>query len=165
MDKEQLFDQMVSQHQGIVFKVVNSYCKDSEDRKDLMQEIYLQLWKSFDKYNQDYKISTWVYRIALNMAISYYRRNSRRKVIITSIEDYPTQISNFESSHPELMLNLLERFIHELSELDRALMLLYLEKRNQSEIADILGISVSNVSTKVARIKENLKLQFSKHNI
>ena len=77
--KTDLFLSVIETHKGIIYKVANSYCKDTENKKDLVQEIVLQLWKSFDSYNNQFKHSTWIYRIALNVAISYYRKEERRK--------------------------------------------------------------------------------------
>ena len=76
-----LFLSVIENNKGIIYKVANSYCKDDEDRKDLVQEIIFQLWQSFGKYDDQYKLSTWMYRIALNVAISFYRKGSRRKDI------------------------------------------------------------------------------------
>lgn len=152
-------------NKGIIYKIANSYCKDLDDRQDLIQEITIQLWKSFDKYNGTAKFSTWMYRIALNTAISFYRKDSKRKgfhvplsksVIQNTVEDL--------RDDKEASLGLLEKFIRELNELDRAVMILYLEEMNQNEIAQVVGITVSNVSTKIGRIKERLKQHFSRLN-
>ncbi|MDL5513926.1 sigma-70 family RNA polymerase sigma factor [Arenibacter sp. M-2] len=80
---EENFLKILNGNQGIVLKIVNSYCKDMEDRNDLIQEITLQLWKSWKNYNDEYKISTWMYRVALNVAISFYRKTSRKKTLFT----------------------------------------------------------------------------------
>lgn len=152
-------------NKGIIYKIANSYCKDLEDRQDLIQEITIQLWKSFDRYNGTAKFSTWMYRIALNTAISYYRKDSRRKGLNVPMSETVIQTtSEVLEDEKETWLGLLEKFIRELNELDRALMILYLEEKNQNEIAEILGISFSNVSTKIGRIKERLKRQFSSLN-
>jgi RNA polymerase sigma-70 factor (ECF subfamily) len=163
-EKERLFEQMIQMHRGILYKVVNTYCNNGEDRKDLLQEIMLQLWRAFDNYNPQYKISTWFYRIALNVAISDYRKNSVKRDSLVSLDDSNDQISDSAATDAEFHFMLLDRFINELKELDKALMLLYLEERSHQEIADIMGISTTNVSTKIARIKNKLKQQFSKHN-
>jgi RNA polymerase sigma factor (sigma-70 family) len=149
-------------NKGIIYKVANAYCKDSDDRQDLIQEITIQLWKSFHTYDGTAKFSTWIYRIALNTAISFYRKDSRRKAPLTPLSDTIIHTtSEITYDEKEVSLNLLEKFIRELNDLDRALMILYLEERNQNEIAAILGISIANVSTKVGRIKERLRQQFS----
>lgn len=153
---------LIEANKGIIYKVANSYCKDEENRKDLIQEVILQLWLSFHKYDEQYKVSTWMYRIALNVAISSYRKEHRRNdinhVLPESIlymrEDHATETKNAD-------LDRLHRFIKELREIDRAIIILYLEENSQQEIGEILGLTATNVSTKVARIKEQLKQKFS----
>lgn len=156
------FELVIAQHKGVIYKVANSYCKDADDRKDLVQEIILQLWRSFPSFNNSVKISTWMYRVALNVAISSYRRDSKRKNVTTELSD--SIIEMFPDDEPgetESQLAMLQKFITELKELDRALMILYLEEKTQREIAEILGLSESNVSTKVDRIKQKLRDRFS----
>lgn len=161
IEKER-FSTIIEQNKGIIYKVANSYCKDRDDRKDLVQEIIIQLWRSFSRYDDQYKLSTWMYRIALNVSISFYRKERRRKD-----SDFPINesIVEFAEEHSpdelETNINLLQQFINELKEFDRALMLLYLEERSQKEIAEILGLTEANISTKVGRIKEKLKQRFS----
>jgi RNA polymerase sigma-70 factor (ECF subfamily) len=106
-----------------------------------------------------------MYRIALNTAISFYRKDNRRKGFHVPLSKTVIQTTSeaFEDEK-EMSLGLLEKFIRELNELDRALMILYMEERSQNEIAEILGISVSNVATKIGRIKERLKKQFLRLN-
>jgi len=161
-EKAEVFLTVVQANKGIVYKVANSYCRDAEDRKDLIQEIVVQLWKSFDNYNDQYKYSTWIYRIALNVAISFYRKESRRKELSSPI---PGDILYFDESHAtaetEKNIGYLQQFIAELKELDKALMLLYLEEKSQREIADITGLTETNVSRRIGRIKKILKQKFS----
>jgi RNA polymerase sigma factor (sigma-70 family) len=156
------FEILITQYKGIIYKVANSYCKDADDRKDLVQEIILQLWRSFPSFNNSVKVSTWMYRVALNVAITLYRRDSRRKNVTDELSDDLIEIiPDEEPSETEGQLSKLQQFISELKELDRALMILYLEEKGQKEIADILGLTESNVSTKVDRIKQKLRERFS----
>jgi len=161
-DKNNLFISVIEAHKGILYKVANSYCKDNEDRKDLIQEIFVQLWKSFDNYNDEYKYSTWIYRISLNVAISFYRRENIRTIISSPFTD---GIFNFadtnDTEEKEINLSILQQFISELKDLDKALMLLYLEEKSYKEIAEIIGFSETNVATKIGRIKQKLKEKFS----
>jgi RNA polymerase sigma factor (sigma-70 family) len=159
------FHQIIDQHKGILFKIARTYCQDEEDRQDLVQEIMIQLWQSFHKYDDKFKVSTWLYRVSLNVAISFYRKNRVRKVSNVPLNEQTSQIQDIDKSEKEQQLKLLAQFINELNDLDKALMLLYLEDKSQAEIADILGISLSNVSTKVGRIKDKLKKSFSQQNI
>ncbi len=164
--KKQQFIKTIDEHKKIIYKIVNSYCPNKNDRKDLEQEIIIQLWNSFDNYNSDYKYSTWMYRIALNVAISFYRKEKKRLVksdfyneeSIFKIEED----TNNEQTELDYHLKLLQEFIHNLNELNKALMLLYLEEKSYGEIAEILGITKTNVATKISRIKLKLKKEFQK---
>lgn len=157
------FLRVLQTHKGIIYKVANAYCKDAEDRNDLVQEIMIQLWKSFDNYNEQFRYSTWIYQIALNVAISFYRKESRRQEMANPIND---SILNFTdtsiSDETEENISILHQFIAELKELDKALMLLYLEEKSYKEIAEIIGISETNVATKLGRIKASIKQKFLK---
>lgn len=160
-DKNNIFISVIVAHKGIVYKVANAYCNDSEHRKDLIQEIYMQLWKSFENYNDDYTYSTWIYRISLNVAISFYRKENSRTKISGSFSD---EIFEFydtsDTDEKETNFNILQQFIAELKEFDKAIMLLYLEEKSYKEIAEIIGYSETNVATKIGRIKLKLKEKF-----
>ena len=155
------FLDVIESHKGILYKVANSYCQNHEDRKDLIQEIIIQLWKSFDNYNEKFKYSTWIYQISLNVAISFYRKeNSRKRIsnpLVTDIFDFTdTEILDEKESN----LGLLNHLISKLSNLNKALMLLYLEEKDYKEISEIIGITETNVATKISRIKSKLKVEF-----
>ncbi|MBK6263948.1 sigma-70 family RNA polymerase sigma factor [Marivirga sp. S37H4] len=155
------FDTFIEGNKGIIFKVANSYCRDAEDRKDLVQEIIIQLWRSFSSFNHSVKRSTWTYRVALNVAISFYRKDVTRKKLTTELSGSLVDIiAEHEPPEKEEQFHQLQTFIAELKEMDRALMILYLEDKNQKEIGEILGISETNVSTKIARIKDKLRRKF-----
>lgn len=162
VDKPDIFLSVVQSNKGIIYKVVNSYCKNVEDRKDLVQEIIIQLWKSFDEYDDHFKHSTWMYRISLNVAISFYRKeNSRRKIsnpLTDGIIDFPDN-DGFEDKETDL--GILQQMISQLKDLDKALMLLYLEEKSHKDISQIIGISETNVATKINRIKNSLKQKFA----
>jgi RNA polymerase sigma-70 factor (ECF subfamily) len=158
------FISVIKDNQNLIFKICFSYCTNSEDRKDLQQEIMIQLWNSFTKFDGRVKISTWIYRIALNTAISFYRKDCRYKEKTVSIDASIISISIFESdSEQDEKITLLYNFIEHLNEMDKALILLYLDNNSYNEIAEILGISETNVATKISRVKKNLKEQFSKN--
>lgn len=164
MDKQKqqhFFQEIIEQHKGILFKVARAYCPDEEDRKDLIQEMMIQIWQSIHKYNDKYKISTYIFRISLNVAISFYRKSSTRAKKYTELNEETVLTTLDDKSENERHLKLLEQFISELKEIDKALMILYLEDKVHTEIAEILGISVSNVGTKIGRIKDQLKKRFS----
>lgn len=160
--KPDFFLSVIEANKGIIYKVANLYCKDKEDRKDLAQEIILKLWKSFDNYNNQFKHSTWIYRVSLNTAISFYRKEKlRQKITAPFCESIFNTAELAENKHTEQSILLLNQFIYELKELDKALMLLYLEEKSQKEIAEIIGITETNVATKIGRLKAILKNKFS----
>lgn len=166
LNKKEKFILTLDDHKKIIYKIVNSYCPNKEDRKDLEQEIIIQLWNSFDNYNDKYKYSTWIYRIALNVAISFYRKERKWSVkndffdedSIFSIEEDVEE----EKTDLDYHMKLLQEFINNLGELDKALMLLYLEEKSHKEITEILGITKTNVATKINRIKLKLRKEFNK---
>ncbi|MFT4536218.1 MAG: RNA polymerase sigma factor (sigma-70 family) [Saprospiraceae bacterium] len=164
MDKQeqkQFFQEIITQHKGILFKVARGYCPQEDERKDLMQEMMIQIWLSIHKYNEQYKISTWLYRISLNVAISFYRKNATRVTKFSVLNEHTVDLPIEDKTENERELLLLEQFISELKEIEKALMILYLEDKSHNEIAEILGISLSNVGTKIGRIKNKLKKRFS----
>lgn len=161
-DKNEFFISIIETNKGIIYKVAISFCKDIEDREDLVQEIILKLWKSYETYNEQFKHSTWIYRISLNVAISFYRKEKSRNKINHPFSEGIFNITDFQDNqHSEQSAIFLTQFISELKELDRALMILYLEERNHKEIAEIIGITETNVATKIGRIKTILKQRFS----
>ena len=165
VNKKEQFIRTIDEHKKIIYKIVNSYCQNKEDRKDLEQEIIIQLWNSFDNYNSDYKYSTWMYRIALNVAISFYRKEKKWSIKNDfyneeSIFKIEKEDTSEEQTELDFHLKLLQGFIHNLNELNKALMLLYLEEKSYEEIAEILGITKTNVATKISRIKLKLKKEF-----
>ena len=163
IDKSDLFLSVIEINKGIIYKVANLYCKDTEDRKDLVQEIVLKLWKSYDSYDEQFMHSTWIYRIALNAAISFYRKEKVRKKNTALFSDSLFNIGDIEDNKQiEQSTLILNQFISELKELDKALMLLYLEEKSHKEMAEIIGITETNVATKIGRIKTLLKHKFSR---
>lgn len=161
-DKSDIFLSVIEKNKGIIYKVANSYCKNVEDRKDLVQEVIIHLWKSFDDYDDNFKHSTWMYRISLNVAISFYRKEkSRKKISNPLMEEIVSFSDNEKLEDKESDLGILQQMILELKDLDKALMLLYLEEKSHKEIAHIIGISETNVATKVNRIKNVLKQKFT----
>jgi len=158
------FLQLIHANKGIIIKICNSYCKNKHDREDLAQEIIYHLWKSGKSFNPDSKFSTWMYRVALNVAISFYRKEKRSTPLL-SINDLHINIEEppLLNDETEKNIQLLQQFILELKELDKALILLSFESKSYKEIAEILGISETNVATRISRIKDRLKQQFANH--
>jgi len=161
-DKKE-FIEVLKENKKILYKVLYAYCQNPEDRKDLEQEIIIQLWKSMKSYNGTAKLSTWIYRVAMNVAISYYRNDLKRSSGLSPIEEHVFYLADEESS-TELLderKQHLRRFINQLDELNKAIMVLYLEDCSYQEISEIVGISPSNVGTKINRIKIKLKEYFT----
>ncbi|MFC3650634.1 RNA polymerase sigma factor [Dyella humi] len=158
-EQQRAFETLLREHQRIVFKVVSVYARDPEDRRDLTQEICVQLWRSFPSFDEKRaRFSTWMYRVALNVAISQMRRLPRQEERFESLEQHHLEtISGEGQAEPDGRLVALYRFIDQLDPLNRALILLYLEDRSYSEMAEILGISETNVATKISRIKQKLR--------
>jgi RNA polymerase sigma factor (sigma-70 family) len=157
---QERFQTLVDQHKKILYKICNSYCRSAEDRDDLAQEIVIHLWRSFGKFDEHYRFSTWMYRIALNVAISFYRRENTRTRHVICDEGHLLAATDNRERQPE-EIRLLYRFIEGLDPLNKALVLLYLDGNSYQEIADVLGISQTNAATKIGRLKEKMKLEFS----
>ena len=158
MDKA-AFLELIQDNKGILYKISVSYCRNASDREDLIQEMVYQLWKSADRFEPNFKFSTWMYRIALNVAISFYRKANAGGVRVAMEAEF--DVAESGSYDPlEERIEVLQRFIASLGELDKALMILYLEERSYKEIAEILGLTETNVGTKLGRIKARLKHEF-----
>lgn len=152
------FTQLVQQYERLIYKVCSIYTNDAEDSKDLFQEIVLQAWLSYPRFNHEAKFSTWLYRVALNTAINHIRK-ANRKPRTTGDEALLNHIAEQQPVTQTEEYKILQRLIGGLPSLEKALILLYLDDYSYQEIADIMGISVSNVGTRINRIKEKLKKQ------
>lgn len=158
---EQEFIKLIKENKGIIYKICNSYCADKDSRDDLAQEIIYNLWKSFGSFKNAFKFTTWMYRIALNVAISFYRQE-RKYSHHDSISEGLIVFEEYPDEGVETNLQLLQGFINELKEIDKAIILLYLDDKSHKEIAQITGFSETNIATKINRIKEHLRTKFSK---
>ena len=154
---EQLFVGQLKENQNIVHKICRLYTSDADAHKDLFQEITIQLWKAFPRFRGESKFSTWAYRVALNTAITLYRKSTRSVATI----DYEKQqyfISqdeyNFEE---EEQLHLMYQAVYQLNDIEKALIFMYLEDKDYAEISETLGISEVNARVKMNRIKGKLK--------
>jgi len=153
-EKTAEFEAMLDQYRGLIYKIALNYCASKDDLNDLLQEIAIQLWRSFHKYNPEFKFSTWIYRIALNTSISFLRKtSSREKYIVQSDSVLIEEFADEESKHEQILIR---SILRKLEKYPRALLLLHLEGLDYQEISEILNISPSNVSTKISRIKKQL---------
>lgn len=158
MNKEELekvFTALVTEYQRVIYKVCYMYATDEYTLEELYQETVISLWKAFPQFRGCSKVSTWVYRIAMNTCISYFRKSSIRPVTIPITFHIETTLT--DDSEQNIYLRELYRMISQLGKLDRALILLWLEEKSYQEIADIMGITKSNVAVKINRVKEKLK--------
>lgn len=155
----QEFLELLENNKKLVFKIANVYGKNDEEFKDLVQEITLQLWKSFPDYNPEFAVSTWIYRIALNVSISFYRKEKSRKKLHQNFEKQ-AQIFYWEEQIFDERFKQLYQFIEQLKAFEKALIVLYLEGKKNAEISEIMGISATNVSTILNRIRNKLSNNF-----
>ncbi len=151
---------LIRRNARLIHKIAYAYYRDATDREDVVQEIAVQLWRSRDRYDERYRETTWVYRIALNVAISFYRRERRHREGRESIDTHAITIAAVPEAEPGEDVELLRRCIDELGALDKALVVLHLDGNDHATIADVLGISVSNVGTKLGRTKDRLRVAF-----
>lgn len=148
---------MINVHRGIIYKVCHMYVHDADDRKDLFQEIVFQLWKSLPSFRGESKPSTWMYRIALNTAISHFR-SATRKPEQRSLSAFEFQIADVnERQQLDESVKMLYDAIQQLSRIEKAIIILYLEEKSYQEISEIMGITHSNVGVKINRIKTKLE--------
>lgn len=156
-DLEHKFIAEFKKNQNIIHKVCRIYTSDQDSHNDLFQEITVQLWKAYPKFRGDSKFSTWMYRIGLNTAITLYRKSKRS----VKTQDYDKFLHKIEASTyddtEEQQLKLMYQAIHQLNDIDKALIFLYLEEKNYREIAETIGISEVNARVKMNRIKTRLK--------
>lgn len=156
-EPEQEFIDQVMDAQGIVHKVCGMYCDDEEDRKDLFQEILINLWKSYSSFRGDSKFSTWMYRVSLNVAIQRLRKTNKKKEDTTHPVDFDEIALPQKETLPEKELHMMHTAINQLSDVEKAIVMLYLEEKGNEEIAEIVGISQNYVRVKMTRIREKLK--------
>ncbi len=161
MDKTEAFTQMVRNNEGIIFKMTTIYTNNDQDQKDLYQDIVYQLWKSYDSFRNESKISTWMYRVGMNTAINSFKKAKRRPNQVSIDQVIVRQTEHYDMEFEE-RLKLLYAHIKQLNVLEKGLMLLLLEGKKYEEIAEITGLTPSNVGTKISRIKQKLKAQIIK---
>ena len=155
-EDQRLFVERVYKAQGILHRICSVYTRDEESHKDLRQEMLLQLWKSYPSFRNQSSFSTWMYRVALNTALMYRRKQKRLWLMVPIDDDAPPPVED-DSPGDDEGVQLLYRCIRELPRLDRAIILLQLEQKSYREIADITGLSEGNVSVRIVRIKQKLR--------
>lgn len=156
LELQDRFQALIEEHKKILYKICNVYCRNRDDRDDLAQEIIVQLWRSFAGFDGRCQFSTWMYRIALNVAISSYRRETTRTRLVIAGDEHVLDAIDESATQSEDMQQLY-RFIEGLDPLNKALILLYLDGNSYLEIAEVLGISETNVASKISRLKKTMK--------
>ena len=156
-DTEKQFEKHIEEHQALLYKICRLYAGTSPDRDDLFQEIVMQLWKAYPKFRSDSQFSTWLYRVAINTAITGLRK---KKQLVVSYEEAQTQEAaapeNSNTDEEEQMQQMYEA-IEQLDSVEKAIVMLYMEDRTYSEMEDILGIGQGNLRVKMNRIKDKLR--------
>ncbi|PVX50958.1 RNA polymerase sigma-70 factor (ECF subfamily) [Balneicella halophila] len=155
--RQDIFANLVDENQGIIHKVCRTYADSDEEHKDMFQEVVLQLWSSFDSFKEESKFSTWMYRVALNTAITLFRKK-KKAITTTEIEEYHShQYKEIVEHDKQEEIDILYKSIKQLTEIERALVLLYLEEKPYKEIAETIGITEGNARVKINRVKVKLK--------
>lgn len=153
---QERFQTLIEEHKKILYKVCRLYCKNPDDRDDLVQEIVARLWQASGSFDERARFSTWMYRVALNVAISFWRRERTRTRHVIPCDERLLTIANERRSELD-DIRLLYQFIGNLDRLNKALILLYLDGHSYAEIAEVLGITETNTATKIGRMKKAMK--------
>ncbi len=161
MDKEEPFIKAIEENEGLIYKIASFYTDDKNDRADLVQEIIYQLWKSFETFRQESALSTWMYRVAMNTSIHHLKKSKKRSTLIP-LDSEILNIKDEDDNYMEEKILEVRKHISHLNLLDKGIVMLYLENKSYEEIAEIVGISKTNVGTKLSRIKEKIRQQISK---
>jgi RNA polymerase sigma-70 factor (ECF subfamily) len=156
MNKDAFLD-MITSNQGIIHKVCGMYCDTAEDREDLFQEIVSQLWRSMESFRAESKVSTWMYRVSLNTAITHFKKEKRRPDRENfHYESIQIADKKYDDSYEE-QVKVLHKAISKLTGIEKSIVLLYLENKKYEEIAEIVGITQNYVRVKMNRVKAKLK--------
>lgn len=156
-DLKDKYVELIQQNEGIIHKVISLHIDDTEDKKDLFQEILLQAWKSFPKFEERSSFSTWLYRVSLNTVFTF--KKAAKKKVGTSVESLPDINSTEINEKPH---ELLYSLIRNLDEVDRTIMTLHLDSYKNKEIAEILGMKVNHINVKIHRLKNQIIESFKK---
>jgi len=163
LEKKDTFIKAIQENERLIFKVASFYTDSKDDRDDLVQDIIYNLWKSFDTFQQRSSFSTWMYRVAMNVAILHLKQR-KRKVQAVPIDLGALNFAETGFDGNEEKLQVLRKLMNDLNLFDKGILMLYLEDKSHTEIAEIIGISKSNVGTKLSRIKEKLRQQVNNQN-
>jgi len=151
---------IIEDNKNLIYKIVNSYCTDRNEQEDIIQEIIFQIIKSYKNFDYKVKVTTWLYRVAFNITISHYRKQKTRKKHVVAMPSKIVAIEEEDTDKYDERIKQLRAFIQEFDPLNKAIVIMYLDGNSHKEISEAMGISLSNVGTKISRIKTQLKKKF-----
>ena len=151
------YTNLIVPYAKIIFKICRAYSHSEEDFEDLYQEVCLQIWRTKDNFCGDAQWSTWVYRISVNVCLTAQKQESRRRPKTTSLEDHSKVLIDDRSYFPDESLAQLYVAIRQLPDIEKAIILLYLEEKTYKEIAEVIGIRAGHAGVKIQRIKQRLR--------
>jgi len=160
--KQKEFSQLIKGNQGLIIKVSRLYTNSLEDEQDLFQEIVLQLWRSYDSFKGNSKISTWMYRVALNTAITLFRKKTKSP-LTSELDEVHFEYEQEQDDEKQAQISLLYKVIKLLPNVERAIVMMYLDDVSYKEIAETLGITEVNARVKMNRLKKTLKELMTQH--
>ena len=159
---KQGFEVLINESSGIIWKICRMYQQDEDDQKDLYQEIVLQIWKTLPRFRGESKISTWIYRVALNMAISGFRK-TKRQPFHDRIDERVIKMAEERDDEKQDLIKQMYGAIDKLSAVEKAMILLHLDEKPYNEIAEIMGITQNNLRVKMNRTREKLRILMNLH--
>lgn len=152
--------EVIEENKNLIYKIVNSYCTDANEQEDLIQDIIFHVIKSYDNFDYNVKVTTWLYRVAFNITISHYRKQKTIKKHLVKMPEKIVVVDEKENDQYDERIKQLRLFIQEFDPLNKAIVIMYLDGNSHKEISEAMGISLSNVGTKISRIKTQLKKKF-----
>ena len=150
----------IDSHQNIIYKICHLYTNNKIDFKDLYQDIVLQLWKSYSNFKGKSKLSTWIYQVSLNTAL-YKIRQEKSKLHLDTLAQFHYDIPEISDSDKKENIEKVKELLSELTDIEKALITLYLDEYSYNDISEIMGITKTNVATKINRIKQKLRMMFN----
>jgi RNA polymerase sigma-70 factor (ECF subfamily) len=151
---------LIEENKGLIYKVANSYCTNVNEQEELIQEIIFQIVKGYSNFDHKVKATTWMYKVAFNVSISHYRKIKNRQKYMVPMADKFVHVEEQNENTTDENIKHLRKFMAEFDPLNKAILVMYLDGNSHAEISETMGISLSNVGTKIGRIKEQLKKKF-----
>ncbi len=151
---------LIDKHKSLIFKVANTYCTNTSEQEDLIQEIIFHIIKGYEKFDHKVKVTTWMYKVAFNVSISNSRKARIRQKHMVPMPEKLVKIEESDDDEADEKLKVLKLFIDKLAPLNKALLVMYLDGNSYAEISEVMGISPTNVGVKINRIKKQLRKKF-----